>query len=326
MGKQARANAKKRQLLGDDQPTIELNNPNKKLFGSFIFGNSTMCDEVVQENAGQGKELVICGAGPSLRKYAAEYCTPDRDVWGCNSALTYLIDNGRRVTAGFTVDQTLELITEWVTTPDVEYLIASSVHPHLTELLIERGRKFKFFHNYVGLPGNPVSYDGQTMNYEDWVYCALYPSTVRVGSGLNTANRAIDLAIYMGYEKIYVLGMDCAMEMKSPPPDAPAGSPPYLEWLDKETVMHANGDSSVHNGASPLTLIGEIDGTTFLSKPDMLISAVWAVKVEQAQRGRVEIIGSDLIDILRTKPDDFLKRLPTLTAGGKPLFPNLEAA
>jgi hypothetical protein len=86
-------------------------------------------------------------------------------------------------------------------------------------------------------------------------------------------------------------------------------------------VMHANGDSSVHNGASSLTMYGEIDGIPFLTKPDMIVSAVWGVKVEQLY-DRISIVGSPLIDALRTKDDDFLKRLPTLqNHHGETLFP-----
>jgi hypothetical protein len=277
---------------------------------------------MVEEGCGKGRELVICGAGPSLARMAEEYCTPERDVWGCNSAAIWLHEKGYHVTHGFSVDQTSEMLIEWQSAPDIEYIMASTVHVHLTEHLLSKGRKVRFFHNYVGLSGDPVTIDGETMGYEDWMYCVLYPSTIRTGSGLNSVNRAIDLALFCQYDKVYVLGMDCAIEMTAPPPNVPQGHPEYLKWLEQNTVMHANGDSSVHNGASSLTMFGEIDGIQFLTKPDMIVSAVWGVKTEQAHKERLRIVGSPLIDVLRTKDDTFLKRLPTLTNHhGEALFP-----
>jgi hypothetical protein len=256
-----------------------------------------------------------------LARMAKEYCTPDRDVWGCNSAAVWLHQNGYHVTHGFSVDQTTEMLVEWKSAPPIEYLLATTVHTHLTEYLISKGRKVRFFHNYVGLQGEPVTIDGETMGYEDWMYCVMYPSSIRTGSGLNSVNRAIDLSLFCQYDKVYVLGMDCAIEITAPPPPVPQGHPEYLKWLEKETVMHANGDSSVHNGASSLTMYGEIDGIPFLTKPDMIVSAVWGVKVEQLY-DRISIVGSPLIDALRTKDDDFLKRLPTLqNHHGETLFP-----
>jgi hypothetical protein len=203
----------------------------------------------------------------------------------------------------------------------VEYLVASSVHPHLTEHLTAHGRRVRFFHNYVGLKERPVSYDGRDMSYEDWMYSALYPATVRVGSGLNAVNRAVDLALFMGFERITVLGADCALRIKSPPPDAPHGSPAHLRWLREDTVMHADGGSALASNASPMTLGGVIDGRYWESKPDMIISAVWLAKFEQLHRGRLVLVGDTLPNALKDKPDEYLRRLPALTdRDGNPLL------
>jgi hypothetical protein len=156
------------------------------------------------------------------------------------------------------------------------------------------------------------------------MYSLLYPSTVRAGSGLNSVNRAIDIALFMGYEKIYVLGADCCMRFTSLPPEGVGQQhPDYLKWLAEATTMHANGDSSTHNGLSPITFFGEIDGVNWLTKPDMSTSAVWLVKVEAMQKGRVELVGNTLPVALRGKPDSFLKRLPGLAnTKGEVMFPD----
>lgn len=327
---------------------IRLQNPVAEHFSAFIFGNATMCDRVVQQNSAEGQHLVLCGAGPSLKEHADEWCPKGDQVWGCNSAVTYLAANGYKPTHGFTVDQTPQMLEEWASAPPVEYLLASSVHPHLTEYLTAKGRGITFFHNYVGLKGAPVSYSmclaegcngtgdtdatacakcggtelrSATASYEDWFYSAMYPPTIRAGSGLNAVNRAIDVALFMGFAKITVLGADCALTVKRPKPDnAPMGSPAHLAWLREHVVMHADGGHALASGATPVTMEGTIDGRLWLTKPDMCISAVWLEKARQAYPDHIEIIGDTLPNALRGKSDAFLKKLPSLVdARGKPI-------
>jgi hypothetical protein len=310
--------------------TIVLKNPVAQHFAAFAVGNATICQKlpphqpgekcdspdcsvVVQQGSAVGQHLILCGAGPSLRDTAAEWCPKGDQIWGCNSALLWLQDQGYKPTHGFTVDQTPQMVEEWAHPPDVEYLIASTVHPHLTEWLITNDRKTRFFHNYVGIQGEDVEYDGERMSYEDWMYCALFPATVRVGSGLNSVNRALDLAIYMGFEKITVLGADCSLQVNAPPPVAAINSPEHRKWLTDHVVMHANGDGALAHGATAVTLEGYIDGRFWLSKPDMIISAVWLAKAAQHNKGRVQLIGDTLPNALIDKPDEFLKRLPHMT-------------
>lgn len=337
----------------DNKQYIELTNPVRADFLTFIYGNVCQYQEakqtqppVVEFGSAKGKEVVICGAGPSLRDHAAEYCTPDRDVWGCNSAVTWLYDNKHHVTHGFTVDQTPQMLSEWVTTPPVEYLLASSVHCHLSELLMSRGREIRYFHNYVGLPGEPVSYSvckkcnamddanvpackkcgskettSATMAFEDWVYALLYPSTVRAGSGLNAVTRAIDVALYAGYDKIYVLGADCALRLKKPrPKNMTFGSKQHHKWLTESTEMHANGGNAIASGATAHTMGGTIDGRHWETKPDLMVTAVFMVKMKQELGDRLQIIGDGLPAALMDKPDEYLDRLPSLLGqDGKPI-------
>lgn len=281
----------------------------------FRYAVDEHCDEryVVEGNSCEGQTLVLCGAGPTLREHAAEYIPKGDQVWGCNSAATWLIEQGHRVTHAFAVDQTAHMLVEWDSAPDVEYLLASTVHPHLTEYLLEKGRRIRYFMNYVGLnAGTMVSWGDEEMGYEDWMYQILYPGTVRVGSGLNSVNRAIDVALFAGFEKVYVLGADCCLKVSSPPPNVPMGSPEYRHWLESETVMHADGGNALASDATPMTLSGEIDGRLWVSKPDMLISAVWLHKFREHHKGRLELVGDTLPNALHGKSDEFLKRMPTM--------------
>lgn len=304
----------------ENKQHVELSNPVNHLFEPFIVGNACYYESVMQvrppmvvQGEAIGKELVICGAGPSLRDHAAEYCTPDRDVWGCNSAVTWLYNNNHHVTHAFTVDQTAMMLREWSSMPPVEYLLATSVHCHLPEMLLAGGHKVRFFHNYVGIKKPPVTWEGRTMGYEDWLYALLYPDSVRCGSGLNATTRALDVALYAGYEKIYILGADCALRLKkSRPRGAKFGDKRHLKWLRNDVEMHADGGNALASDATAMTMGGTIDGRWWETKPDMMITAVFLVQMKRALGERFEIIGDTLPTALMEKDDEYLDRLPSL--------------
>jgi hypothetical protein len=283
-------------------------------------------------------------------------------VWGCNSAAPWLFEQGHRVTHGFTVDQTPHMLAEWASTPPLDYLVASSCNPFLTELLVRAGRTVTFFHNYCGVPGPRVSYnvctacrtmfdrtaaaaqsacpacqstaiDGASVLYEEWMYEALYPPTITVGAGLNAVTRAIDLAVYMGFTTITVLGADCALQSTGRLPDGlPLGSPALAAWLRANTVMHANGGHALASEASCLTLGADLCtvptcGWTkckhskryWLTKPDLAVTAVWLVWMKRQYGDRLRLVGDTLPNAIVQKPVAYLKRLPMLQHKGKPI-------
>lgn len=294
---------------------IHLANPVAEHFEAFLFGNALHCDRVAVEGSAAGQHIVICGAGPSLADEIAAVAPTADQLWGCNSALPWLLAHGYRATHGFAIDQTTAMCEEWASAPDVEYLVASTVHPHLTEYLLAKGRRLTFFHNYVGIKKPPVQREnGDIVAYEDWCYAGLYPSTVRAGSGLNAVTRAIDVALFMGAATVTVLGADCALRVSRPlPAEVAQGSPEHLTWLREATVMHADGGSALASGATPLTLQGEIDGRVWHTKPDLIISAVSLVAMARHSAGRVRIVGDTLPNALMDKPEEYLRRLPTMT-------------
>lgn len=321
---------------------MTLQNPVRDHFASFIFGNATECKAVVQQNSHAGQHLVIAGAGPSLQDTAPKWCPRADQVWGCNSAATWLYEHGHKVTHGFTVDQTAHMLEEWASVPPIDYLIASSCNPFLRELLESKGRSVTFFHNYVGVEGQNVAYnycktcqamsdrtenttppcptcgstdvDGATVSYEEWLYELLYDPTITVGSGLNAVTRAIDVAVFMGFDPITMLGADCAMRTTERMPSGMmTGSPAHLQWLREHTVMHADGGHALASDASCLTLGGEIDGRYWLTKPDMAVTAVWLVWMKRQYGKRLRIMGDTLPKALLHKPDSFLARLPMLS-------------
>lgn len=332
----ARAARRRAQKLGSITPPpgggqeIILQNPVQEHFKAFIVGNAQHCKRVVEENSASGQSLVICGAGPSLTEHADEYCRDADQVWGCNSALTWLHEHGYPVTHGFTIDQTSEMVAEWFTCPDVEYLVASTVHPNLVEYLVSEKRRLTFFHNYVGIKERPVEWPDpfgvkQLIGYEDWLYVTLYPGTLRTGSGLNAVTRAIDVARFMGFETITVLGADCSIRMKSSPPKgAEMDSPDRLTWLREQTTMHADGGSALASGATAVTFEGIIDSGTpdtrvrkgkgrhWLTKPDLIITAAFLVQMARQIPG-LRLIGDTLPNALMGKNAEYFDHLPRLT-------------
>ncbi len=317
----------------EPEQMIKLQNPVTHMFETFIFANSLMCDHVVEPDSAIGQTVVICGAGPSLADEIAEHHHADQ-LWACNSALPWLIEQGYPVTHGITVDQTPAMVVEWESAPDVEYLVASTIHPHLAEHLKRNERRMRYFHNFVGIQkpavewcecghnheGGPCSecdcaeYDPTVMSFEDWMYLSLFPGTIRVGSGLNTATRAIDLALTMGFDTVKVLGADCALRVKRPLPDnVVVGSEEHKAWLVNDTIMHADGGHALASGATPTTLGGEIDGRHWQSKPDMIVSAMFMVRMRQHYgRDRLIYIGDTLPNALEGKSEEFLAKMPTL--------------
>lgn len=332
----------------DTGQMIQLQNPVSDHFGPFIVGNAQYSTGVVKENSAKGQHLILCGAGPSLAEDAEAHCRTGDQLWGCNSALAWLMAHGYPATHGFTVDQTPHMVVEWKTAPEVEYLIASTVHPHLVDLLRARGRHYTFFHNFVGIQQPPVAFgvcdgcgcvldrDGTLADlsmlnvqqlpgdcvhtsvqqsiapYEEWLYLLLYDPTVRVGSGLNTVTRAIDVALFMGFARITVLGADCAIRVKRPRPENVAfDGPEHRAWLE-EAVMHADGGNALASGATAVTLGAEIDGRHWETKPDMAITANWLVHMKRKLGDRLHLIGDTLPNALMDKPDEFLNRLPAL--------------
>lgn len=298
---------------------VQLYNPSADHFEAFIAGNATRCDRVVKQNDALDKTVMICGAGPSLRDHVELLHEAD-EVWGVNSALKWLHDNGHPVTHALTVDQTPMMIKDWIDPPNVEYLLASTVHPHLIDYLEMHDRRMTFFHSYVGLSKPPVQWDDEsgTMRqetYEAWMYMLLYDPTIMTGSGLNSVTRAVDVAIYRGFRRIVLLGADHAIRSPRIPKDMDAGTPEYTDWLEANTEFHVDGGSAIVNGQSPLTFQGEIDGRLWTTKPDMMLSAIQIAK--WIRDGVVECIGDTLPNALKDKDAEFIDRLPKMkTAAG----------
>jgi hypothetical protein len=140
----------------------------------------------------------------------------------------------------------------------------------------------------------------------------------------------------MGFDKITVLGADCAMRSKGPMPSSLVfGSAAHHKWLRENTVMHADGGHALASNSTALTFGALIDSGTeddtirpghgrwWESKIDLLISARWLLVMERTYP-QINIVGDTYVKAIRPKNRAFLERLPQLSdSNGKAIPINL---
>lgn len=303
-----------------DEPgrvNCELKMPNMAQFYDYIEANARYATQMVKHNSHKGKRVIICGAGPSLAAYAPALPWAHQ-VWACNSALPYLMGLGAPVTHGFAIDQGESMLraAEWGTTFDVTYLLASSVNPRLVAHLAKAGRRFRFFHNYLG-PPNPEGWVPPTpgLSYEMWLYQTKYATSCQVGYGLNSVPRAICLALIMGFKEIEVYGADCACAPDQAPMP-PLRTTEYDDWIE-HLVIYADGRTvSTNFGIGTPMTEGWVDGHRWTTRPDMVISAMHLLDLQRGYPGRIRLIGDTLPNALAKQPPEFFENMPRLTNAG----------
>src|SRR2546421_5739702 len=305
--------------------TIKLEMPNQGHLFEHLKENAKYANptNVIDRGMGEGKTVIICGAGPSLAdQHDLLRTMPAHQVWGCNSALPYLADRRLPVTHGITVDMSEEMYTdpyEWQRTFPVRYLVASGVMPELIQHLRKANRAYRMFHSYLGIP-NPEGWhppDGWTppepnMNtYEMYLYQTIYPPTVQVGYGLNTVPRAICLALWMEYKRIVVLGADCACAPTGTPMPHDIDSPEYVPWLES-LRLYADGRTPAKYGPNAVMSQGILEGRFWHTRPDMLISMRHLVDLEKRYPQTIELVGDTLPNAAKRMDQTWWDQLPNL--------------
>jgi hypothetical protein len=228
---------------------------------------------MVQMNQYKGLTLVIAGAGPSLSKAYKQIKKADH-VWGCNSATNWLVDQKWKCTHGIAIDASPRMFGEvWIEPHPMEYLLATTVNPLLTDHILAHDHSVEFFHSARS-----------TLN-EELLCNVLYPDAPICKSGLNVANRAIELAVWMGYRKIYMAGCDNAMT--------------------ESGIMYTDGRGP---HAMDAIIDGTIDGRKWKTKPDMLLSACSMAQAKWSLGSRLEFIGNVLPATLARKDQAFMDR------------------
>ena len=234
---------------------------------------------VVQPNTRYGHQLALCGAGPSLNAALPLLRRFRGDIWGCNSALPYLQRHGVRVTHGCAIDQTPGMFeTRWNPIPTgLDYYLATSCHPILLRKVLEAGNPVTLFHSFIGYAGEMEACGN------------LYPTTIWVGDGYNVVNRLLQVALYLGYSRICLVGADCA--------------------LGRADALHYDGQPTARTAYGHI-LDGVIDGRRWRTHPDLAMSAVDLIRQQRAWGDRIELWGDTLPNALRAKSEAFLSGLP----------------
>lgn len=287
----------------------ELRMPNMERLFDHVRENAKHVKHWVDPFSHTGKSVTICGAGPSLNAHLSELTDTD-ETWACNGALPYLLGKGVKATHGFCVDQGDEMMgeQEWGKIRDVPCYVASSIHPSLAEHLAKNATPI-WFHNFLG-----IDKPGETIEVE--LYRTLYPRTVVAGLGLNAAARAVCLALGMGFTDIRVYGADSAAEPDQPEmPELLTSA--YHDWM-RHLVMYADGRTAaqVYGVDSPMAEAPEIDGRRWVTRPDMIISAIHLIRIAEAYAPRVSLMGDSMLTAIAKQPEEWWTDLPVLRADG----------
>lgn len=212
----------------------------------------------------RGRWVAICGAGPSLTQPMGY-----DEVWACNRAVHQV-----ECTHAVAIDPSPDMLQVFSGAPDVVYFLASVVSPKLVDMLLHHDRRVAFFHSL------------QTTRQEDEaeLYGRLFPRTALTHSGMNVVTRAVDLALWLGYDRIDLYGCDMAFG-----PDA---------------EMYADG--TPYDGDWWLTTT--LDGRKWRTKIDMLRSALDLVRLQREHLGRIGFVGDTLPSALQDQPEHVLNR------------------
>lgn len=251
---------------------INLANPEKDYYPGYALVNAHWGFPVVKANSAKGEKLVICGAGPSLEDAGHIVNRGNQQVWGCNSAISYLKEHGWRYTHGCAVDGSVRMLETWKEPVLTDYLLSTTIHPQLMRRLRDAGCNVTLFHSFIGFEG------------ENTLYSALYPETICVGEGLNVVNRMLSVAEYMGFKKVWLCGADNAL---------------------KGDVLHAGGNK-LKDGRPFLR--GEFDGRKWATTADMLVSAIDLARRKKLMGNKLVFVGDTLPKALAGKPDNFFER------------------
>ena len=298
-------------------PEIEFFNDAWKKQRGYIEANAKHAKRGLVPDMKRGRTVMICGAGPSLAEdfdQTHQRVQPD-EVWGCNSALSWLYKSGRRMTHGVAVAGEDGLVDDWKPFPRVTYYVASGVSPVIINLLRKKYHKVFFFHNLLGfLP----------RDQEIELYAKLYPAAICVQSGgFNVTNRAVAVASAMGYRKIVVVGADCCFRLSDdamPVPGAEVSDEDadrmHWEWVERQQ-MYADGRSPVTAFGRTPVLEGWLAGRRVVSRPDMLLSAQSLVEMTRMLGNRLELVGDTLPNwLLRMPEEEWRESMPKVGDGG----------
>lgn len=270
---------------GSDRLTrIRFTNPNFEHLAEHIRASAARGLPMVPREAyGRARGAVICGSGPSLTTPAtlARIRGYQRRGWhviACKEAIRLLLDRGVRVDFSVSMDPGAEQWRKTARDAAIVYCVASSCHAALFDWLLDEELTVWVFHSACGCPGEAA------------LYASLFPCADVMQGGYTVLNRALALAVYMGFPRRVLAGAD-------------------FGWRPGAAGYYAAGArEAAGNLGADLTDQGLVDGREWLTRPDLLASAIAVARLKR--RGAVDaILGDSLAGALARRDEAFLKRV-----------------
>ena len=223
--------------------------------------------------------VVVVGSGPTLStpEVIAEvrkHVEAGALIFACKAAIKILHDEGFKVDFAVNMEPGAHVAkpTKIFKSPGTTHIVASSCDPALFDYL--KDESVIIFHSATG-------YENEVKMYQE-----LFETSTCMGGGYNVVNRAVSAAFFMGAGTVVLAGTDCG-------------------WR-KDQQMYADGPA--HREGVDMSDKGVIDGTEWMTRPDMLASGVALAKLAKKRPNDIIFIGDTLPSKLVLKDDEFLKQ------------------
>lgn len=232
---------------------------------------------VEQATVPQGPALVV-GKGPSLEEpatwaqvlRAAEGAT----VFAVKDNAAWLRERGLQPRYVVNGDQRPDLAERIPADPSLVYLLASCCHPALYDRLLGAGCEVRVFHFACGARWMGLR--------EKDLYRALYDCDWVAEHGSTIVNRAVPLLYRMGHYPVTLAGADFGAR------DLAGGY--YAAGMPGRLVDPLTTDAFVVQDG------GRLDGRTWYSRPDLIVSA--RAVAHMIRGGFVTVLGDSLANAL----------------------------
>lgn len=271
---------------------ISFTNPNFAQLGAHLEAAAARGLPMVAPDChGGAPGAVICALGPSIEhrhvlRAVRGYAGRGYNLFGIKEAITHLRARGLKVAYGVNMDPGAQEVERTPVYRNVVYCLASSCHPRLYDHVLAGGAKPLVYHSACGYcrhrlePGFVLDLnehqkaivqgvfelatdDGLAFSPvcvaqvpEMAVYKALFGRGDVMIGGYTVANRALALAQYMGFEDIVLAGADFGWRQKSQ-------DNYYAAFVSARPVDETFAVDD-----------GRVDGEPWVTRPDLLASAV----------------------------------------------------
>lgn len=295
-------------IIGNPDHKIKFHNPFFHLLGQHIVSSANRRLPMMARDSHKGENVIVCGSAPSLVKANTlnrirNHVKKGWKIVACKEAIELLRKRNIPVHYSVSMDPTDTQHLKTYLDDGITYLIASSCHPTLFDHVINGGRACRVFHSACGWNGNVRNpQTNQTVHItETDLYKNMFPNADVMCGGFTVVNRALSCAKYMGFEKVVLAGAD-------------------FGWREKSSYYAKGAKQKAGNEGIEMTDQGLVDGKPWLTRPDLLASAVSIAKLKK--KGQIfGIWGDSLAASLAKRDDQFLESCCQIGGNHAPQVP-----